>query len=560
MIIDKNIAKVLIEDGVLTREQLHKVLEEHHKTKENLTAIIERLGYSTEDEIIKVISKHYEIPYEEINEEYIDKDVITMIKPELARKFKTIPLNLIANQLTVAMSDPLNLIALDTLSFTSGKKIKPIVCRENTIERLIDHFFGPQKEAAQESQKESFYYSVFEEDQETIEVDVNAAPVIRIVNILLIQAVKSGASDIHVEGGKGEVLVRFRIDGVLHKIKSLPKKVQPALIARIKVMAGLDIAERVKPQDGRFFIRMNSGQEVDFRVSTYSTIFGESSVLRIMDQSKASVSAMDLGMSEQELSFVKKALDSHAGMILVCGPTGSGKTTTMYAVLNEINTMDRKIITIEDPVEYRIPLANQISVNTKRGLTYPTVLRSALRQDPDVLLVGEIRDSETAQISNQAALTGHLVISTLHVTSPEKAFGRMSDLGVEDFYIADTISLVIGQRIVRMLCDACKEPYTPTIDELVALGIRDTSEGVTFARPVGCGACDQTGFRGMTGVFEVLFVNSDLRDYIREKRSPEEIKDEARRHGMDTMWENALEKVKQGAISSEDIVRIIPRE
>ena len=560
MIIDKNIAKVLIEDDVLTREQLHKVLEEHYRTKENLTGIIERLGFSTEDEIVKVISKHYEIPYEEINEEYIDRDVITLIKPELARKFKTIPINLIANQLTVAMSDPLNLIALDTLSFTSGKKIKPIVCRENTIERLIDHFFGSQEDVARESQKESFYYSVFEEDPESIEVDANAAPVVRIVNIVLVQAVKSGASDIHIEGGKGEVLIRFRVDGVLQKIKSLPKKVQPALIARIKVMAGLDIAERVKPQDGRFFIRMNSGKEVDFRVSTYNTIFGESSVLRIMDQSRASVTAMDLGMSDQELLLVKKALDSNAGMILVCGPTGSGKTTTMYAVLNEINTMDRKIITIEDPVEYRIPLANQISINTKRGLTYPTVLRSALRQDPDVLLVGEIRDSETAQISNQAALTGHLVISTLHVTSPGKAFGRLSDLGVEDFYIADTITLVIGQRIVRKLCDSCKESYHPTTDDLLFLGIRDNSENMTFSKPVGCGVCDQTGFKGMTGVFEVFFVNSDLRDFIREKMSPGEIKEEARRHGMTTMWENAVEKVKQGEIFFEDIARIIPRD
>jgi type IV pilus assembly protein PilB len=560
VIIDTNIAKVLIDDNVLTGEQLQKVLNEHYKTKENLTRIIERLGFSTEEEIIKVISNHYEIPYEEINEDYVNREVIELIKPDLARKFKTIPLNLIANQLTVAMSDPLNLIALDTLSFTSGKKIKPIICPEDTIDKLIDTFFGPAKEVEQESRTESFYYSVYEEESEAVEVDANAAPVIRVVNILLIQAVKSRASDIHIEGGKSEVMVRFRVDGLLRKIKALPKKIQPALIARIKVMAGLDIAERIKPQDGRFFIRMNTGREVDFRVSTYSTVFGESSVLRIMDQSKSQVTAERLGMTELELSHTRDAFGESSGLILICGPTGSGKTTTMYAVLNEINTIDRKIITIEDPVEYRIPLANQISINVKRGLTYPTILRSALRQDPDVLLIGEIRDGETAQIAARAAATGHLVISTLHVTSPAKAFGRLNDLGVEDFYIADTISLIIGQRIIRRLCEKCREAYHPSIDELLKLGIREQNDGIVFARPVGCPACDNTGYHGMTGIYEVLRVNSDISDFIRERRSAQEIRSEAKRLGMTTMWENAIEKIQQGAIYFEDVLRSIPRD
>jgi type IV pilus assembly protein PilB len=560
VILDRNVAKVLIDDNVLTGEQLQKVLDEHYKTKENLTRIIERFEFSTEEELVKVISSHYEIPYEEINEDYVDREVIALIKPDLARRFRTIPLNLIANQLTVAMSDPLNLIALDTLSFTSGKKIKPIVCPEATIDKLIDHFFGSAKEVEQKSRTESFYYSVYEEEAEAVEADANAAPVIRVVNILLVQAVKSRASDIHIEGGKGEVLVRFRMDGLLRKIKSFPKKIQPALIARIKVMAGLDIAERVKPQDGRFFIRMNNGKEVDFRVSTYSTVFGESSVLRILDQEKSQVTSDKLGMTDAELKHTRDVFGSSSGLILICGPTGSGKTTTMYAILNDINTIDRKIITIEDPVEYRIPLANQISVNVKRGLTYPIILRSALRQDPDVLLVGEIRDGETAQIAAQAAATGHLVVSTLHVTAPAKAFGRLNDLGVEDFYIADAVSLVIGQRIARTLCDSCKETYKPSLDELLKLGIREQTDDITFARPVGCPSCDNTGFRGMTGVYEVLSVNNDIRDFVRERRSPQEIRDEAKRLGMTTMWENALDKLKQGKLFFKDVLRMIPRD
>jgi type IV pilus assembly protein PilB len=392
MIIDKNIENVLIKEGVLTKENLDRALSEHMRTRENLTGIIERLGFATQEDIIKAISKHYENPYEEITEEYVNPAVIKLIKPNLARKFKTIPVNQIANQLTVAMSDPLNLLALDTLSFTVGKKIKPIICKEETIKRLIDRFFPEDKSGVDLSETGAgagTYYYTSEEEPERIEVNAEAAPIIRLVNLTLSQALKARASDIHIEGGKKEVIVRFRIDGVLRQVSAFPKNVQGSIIARIKVMSGLDISERVIAQDGRFSIKTATGSEVDFRVSTYTIVTGESAVIRILDQTKSEIDIAQLGFTPKELAAIQEVLTRPSGMILVSGPTGSGKTTTLYAMLNRINSIERKIITIEDPVEYRLALINQFSINVRRGLTFPSVLRSALRQDPDVILVGE---------------------------------------------------------------------------------------------------------------------------------------------------------------------------
>ncbi len=562
MIIDKNIESVLIQEGVLTREELNRALAEHRRTRENLTTIIERLGFSTEEKMIRCISRHYEIPYEEITEEYVKPEVIELIKPDLARKFKTIPINLIANQLTVAMSDPLNLIALDTFSFASGKKIKPIICKESTINRLIDHFFGKEKEidiALDDSVDEgSFYYSS-EEKSEQIEIDANAAPIVRLVNIIISQAVKMRASDIHLEGNKKSVTVRFRIDGVLREMNTLPKNAQPSLIARIKIMSKIDIGERVKPQDGRFYITMSNGKEVDFRVSTYSTIYGESAVLRLLDQSKSEVKLSTLGLNQREEDSILMVSKEPSGMILVCGPTGSGKTTTLYAILNELNSVEKKIITIEDPVEYRLDMINQVPINPKRGLQFDTVLRAALRQDPDIILVGEIRDSETARIAVQASLTGHLLLTTLHTTSPAEVFGRLIEMGIERYYVSDVISLVIGQRLIRKICQRCKESYIPSMDELLGLGIKGDEREMIFFNSSGCEQCDYVGYKGVVGIYEVIVVNDDLKEMISNNEAPDVIKREARRHGMVTMWENAITKILEGKITSKDVMRIIPR-
>jgi type IV pilus assembly protein PilB len=563
MIIDKNVAQVLVHEGIVSVEQLERAFQENRKTGENLTGIIERLGFADEEKIIKAISKHYEIPYEEITAEYIDPKVIQLIKPDLARKFKTIPVNLIANQMTVAMSDPLNLSALDTLSFTLGKKIKPIICKVETINKLIDHFFTKKESEPPLSDSlvdgQTYYYTS-EEEPERIEIDADAAPIIRLVNLIISQALKSRASDIHIEGGKKEVIARFRVDGLLKKVNAFPKKVQASVIARIKVMSGLDIAERIKPQDGRFSIRTATGTEIDFRVSTYSTVTGESAVIRILDQSKSDVHITQLGFTSEELASIRRILGTPSGMILVSGPTGSGKTTTLYAMLNEINSVERKIISIEDPVEYRVPLVNQIAINTRRGMTFPIVLRSALRQDPDVILVGEIRDPETAAISVQAALTGHLLFSTVHTTSPAEVFGRLVDLGVERYYVSDVMRLVIGQRLIRKLCPDCKEPYTPKTDELLMLGFRGDERDVTFYQPRGCDRCDNGGYRGVTGVFEVIVINEEIKELLEQGVPADKIRHETQRHGTVTMWQNAKRKVGEGVISSRDMVRVVPKE
>jgi type IV pilus assembly protein PilB len=562
MIIDKNIGKILIKDGLLTLEQLNQALSEHRKTKENLTSIIERLGYSTEEEIIKSISRQYEVPYEEITEDYVKPDVVTLISPELARKFKTIPINLIANQLTVAMSDPLNIMALDTLSFTSGKKIKPIVCKEDTINRLIDYFLGTEdemKRALESYDADGSHYYITEEETEDIDQEPDAAPIIKLVNTIISRALKMRASDIHIEGGRNNVVIRFRVDGILREIDTLPKKVQPSVIARVKVLASIDIAERVKSQDGRFSLRLPNGKEIDFRVSTYSTVAGESAVIRILDQAKSQVNISHLGLSTHEITAILDMLKKSSGMVLVCGPTGSGKTTTLYAMLNEINTVEKKIITIEDPVEYRLDLVNQIAINPRRGLTFPSVLRSALRQDPDILLVGEVRDVETAEISIQGALTGHLILSTLHTNSAVEAFGRLVDMGIERYYVGDVITMVIAQRLVRRLCPSCKVPYEPSMDELISLTITEKGKDMTFYRAQGCERCDYSGYRGVTGVFEVIFVEDDIKELILQGESVGKIKEEAKRHGAISMWENSVQKIKDGIISLADVVKVVPR-
>ncbi len=565
MIIDRNVEKVLIKEGVLTQEQLDAALAEHRKTKENLTSILVRFGYAGEEGIIKAISKHYEIPYEEITPEYVEADVIRMIKPELARKFQTIPINLIANQMTVAMSDPLNLITLDTLSFTLGKKIKPIVCKVETINNLIDHFFGMDDQFKAELESdvkgaEASYYYVSEEEPEKTEIEANAAPIIRLVNQIIAQAVKTKASDIHIEGAKRDLLVRFRIDGVLREMNTLPKKIQPSVVARIKIMSSLDIAERIKPQDGRFSIRQTTGNEIDFRVSTYSTVNGESVVMRILDQSKAQIRLGDLGLDEEDSAAIKNLLKNPTGMIIVCGPTGSGKTTTLYALLNELNSVEKKIITIEDPVEYRMPLLNQIMINVRRGLTFPAILRAALRQDPDIILVGEIRDKETADISVHAALTGHLLLTTLHTNSPAEAFGRLTDMGIERYYLTDVLSLIIGQRLIRKLCQRCKEPYTPTREEIIRHALKYDQENPTFYKSQGCNSCDFTGYRGMTGIYELMVMNEDMRDIVSKGESVDKIKHESRRLGSASLWDSAIKKVSQGIISINDAVKFIPHD
>jgi type IV pilus assembly protein PilB len=563
MTIDKNIENALIKEGVLTKENLDRVLSEHARTGENLTAIIERLEFATQEDIIKAISKHYEIPYEEITEEYVNPQVITLIKPDLARKFKTIPVNQIAGQLTVAMSDPLNLLALDTLSFTVGKKIKPIICKEETINRLIDRFF-PEKKPP-EYVPETYagagtYYYTSEEEPEQIEANAEAAPIIRLVNLTISQAMKSRASDIHIEGRKKEVVVRFRIDGVLRQISAFPKTIQGSIIARIKVMSGLDIAERIKPQDGRFSVKTATGTEVDFRVSTYTSVTGESAVIRILDQAKSEVDIAQLGFTPKELSAIQNVLARPSGMIIVSGPTGSGKTTTLYAMLNRVISVERKIITIEDPVEYRLDLIDQISINTRRGLTFPSVLRSVLRQDPDVILVGEIRDEETAQIAVQAALTGHLLFSTLHTNSPAEVFGRLRNLGVERYYVSDIIRMVIGQRLIRKLCTNCRAPYDPKTDELLALGFTGEGNKMTFFNPQGCDRCDNTGYKGVTGVFEVMVVDEEIKELLEEDAPTDKINHETRRHGTVTMWQNARRMVSEGIVSFRDIVRVVPKD
>ena len=541
---------------------LQKIDELLSKNGESLEEILIKSRVLDEKEVLEILSEFYEFPYTlTISEREIDTELVKILPISFAKKFRLMPYQKKNGKVMIILSPPVDLYALDEIRSLFGCEIDPVLALNHTVIDTINRVYERGKEMTEGIEDDSTGISEYDlqEPKDLLEAE-DEAPIIRFVNSLLFQAVKEKASDIHLECFEKELSVRFRKDGILHEITSVPKKLQASIISRVKIMAELDIAEKRKPQDGRIRVKV-AGRDVDVRISTVPTTWGESVVMRILDRSSVILTLEDLGLSGKKLQVFETLILRPHGIILVTGPTGSGKTTSLYAGLERINSPDKKIITVEDPVEYQIQGINQIQVNPKVNLTFANGLRSILRQDPDVILVGEIRDRETADIAIHASLTGHLVFSTLHTNDSASAITRLIDMEIEPFLVASSLMAVIAQRLLRFLCSSCKEPYEPHEDELHRMGIRRSQlhDGVLY-RAKGCEKCFNMGYSGRTAIFEMLLIDDDIRNLTLSQVDSTKIKRKAIEHGMTTLRMDGAEKVARGLTSVDEVMRVTEEE
>ncbi len=556
--VKKSLGESLVEEGILTIEQFRQVQEEERRSGQRFRKALVKLGFMEEEDLVEFLSGRLGIPRIELTNYLIDPKVVELVPETLARKYELLPVLKIGNRLTCAMVDPWNIFAIDEIRITTGLLVEPAVATEGEIQRALEEHYGAKGTLEEIIQSIGEARLGVKEGKELglkeLEGIVKEPIVIKLVNLMILQALREGASDIHIEPERDTLKTRFRVDGVLHEVASPPKHLQSAIISRIKILANLDIAERRIPQDGRFNLKME-GKEIDIRVSCFPTIYGENVVLRLLDVSSALLVLPQLGFSKEILSRYEKLVLRPHGIILVTGPTGSGKTTTLYATLDKINSADKNIITIEDPVEYRLPGVRQTQVNPKVGLTFANGLRSILRQDPDVIMVGEIRDRETAEIAIQAALTGHLVLSTLHTNDAPGAVTRLLDMGVEPFLISSSVIGILAQRLVRTLCQGCQEEYVPSKEVLEDIGL-GAKESVKFYRGKGCSKCRQTGYKGRIGIFELMIPDEKTRRLTLAKASLGEIRKEVYASGMTALKKNGTRKIREGVTSVEEVLRV----
>ncbi|HEY5173126.1 MAG TPA: ATPase, T2SS/T4P/T4SS family [Acidimicrobiia bacterium] len=553
------LGSLLIDEGLLTEAQLDAAVAEQARTGKPLGRLLIEQGTISEAELVRTLARQVGLEFVDLNDRTIDGSVAALVTESLARRYQAIPIGWEDGKLLVAMADPSNVFAVDDIRALAGAEVRTVVATASQIIETIERFFRVDGEVDEVMQA-----ATDEADEETdlsgLSAIVEDAPIVKFVNLLVNQAVGDRASDIHVEPNETDLRIRFRIDGVLHEVMRSPRSIQAGVISRLKVMADINIAERRLPQDGRITMRI-SGRSIDLRVATLPTVYGEKVVMRILDKTQAVLKLEDLGFLPEALGRFESSYTKPYGTILVTGPTGSGKSTTLYSTLNQLNTADRNIITVEDPVEYRLPGINQIQINPKAGLTFPSALRSILRADPDIVLVGEIRDKETAVIGIEAALTGHLVLSTLHTNDAASTPMRLVEMGIEPFLVISALDCVVAQRLARRLCDKCKEPFQPTEAELTGAGWPaeelDAGEWPTLHRAVGCGSCGRTGYRGRFGIHEVMVMSEELQRLVIERRSSEDIQKVALMQGMLSMRSDGLRKVGMGMTSLEEIYRVV---
>jgi type II secretion system protein E len=559
------IGEMLIDDGVITSEQLEAGLKEQKKTGDFICQALIKLGFVTEEKVFSVLSRKLNIPYIELKDKDIDPSIIQKVPAKFASHYKVIPIDFKDNSLIIAMADPLDIRTLDDIRLLLGLEVKGVLASEGAIQEEIRRYYGVGAETLErmiaEKPAEEELISVAGK-VEDVEVMAEDASIIKFVNQILQEAIKDRATDLHLEPFADELRVRFRIDGILYDIH-IPETIKyfhPAIVSRIKIMAGLNIAERRLPQDGRIKIKVGE-QELDLRVSVIPTVFGESVQIRVLSQS-AFLELEKLGLSPEDQKIIEGMITRPHGVIFVTGPTGSGKSTTLYAALARINSNAVKIITIEDPVEYQLRGVNQIQVNPQIGFTFATALRHMLRHDPDVMMVGEVRDYETAEIAIRSALTGHLVFSTLHTNDAAGGVTRLLDMGVEPFLVSSSLECLIAQRLVRLICPKCKvsAKTSKEILEEIKKDIRIESPGAQIYEGKGCQNCRFTGYRGRTGIYEIITVSEKIRELILNRASSQQIKRQAMAEGMRALRQDGLRKVLSGQTTFAEVVRVTQQE
>jgi len=563
------LGELLTKASLITQDQLKEALKVQKETAGKLGETLIKLGFVSEEDITECLSQQFGVPSINLAHFEIDSNVIKLIPADVARKYNILPVNKTGATITIAMADPTNVFAMDDIKFMTGYNVEPVVASELGIKAAIDNYYGTTsalelKRVMEDLQSsETADLEVLEEDEDldvaTLAAESEEAPVVKLVNLILTDAIKRGASDIHIEPYEKEFRVRFRVDGILYEIMNPPLKLRDAMTSRMKILAKLDISEKRLPQDGRIKLKMklnDKNKELDFRVSVLPTLFGEKIVLRLLDKDNLRLDMTKLGFEPESLVKFEEAIFKPWGMVLVTGPTGSGKTNTLYSALSKVNSPEVNIMTAEDPVEFNLPGINQVQMKESIGLNFAATLRSFLRQDPNIILVGEIRDFETAEIAIKAALTGHLVLSTLHTNDAPSTINRLMNMGIEPFLVATSVQLIAAQRLVRRICSNCKEELDVTPQALANLGYKPDEIGkFTVFKGRGCEKCNNTGYKGRVGLVEVMQIDDELRDMILSGRSAIEIKKRAQETGMISLRRSGLIKIMDGVTTIEEVVR-----
>ena len=559
----KRLGDLLVSAGAITPEELELGLQRQKETKERLGTALISAGIITETQLIEVLRLQLGVEYIDLSKTNIPISMAQVVPKNIAKQFQVVPVHMAKDELYLAMCDPMNFYAIEEVKKAVHKRIVPMIATTEGVEHAIMVLYGNEGAARAIEAMKREVSSTQEEDTDqrfsgtVLNDDINDAPTIRLVNSVIDRAIHENASDIHIEPKEKELQVRMRIDGMLRKILTIPKNLQNSVIARVKVMSGMDIAERRIPQDGRYQVKSRN-KEYDLRISSLPTVYGEKIVARLLDKQAGYLTPETIGLTGKNLKKYQRAIHCHSGVILIAGPTGSGKSSTMNTMINELNTEEVNLVTLEDPVEYNIDGVNQVQINEKTGMNFANGLRAILRQDPDIIAVGEIRDGETAQICMRSAITGHVVLSTIHTNDAVGTIERLEDIGVEPYLIATALRSVVSQRLVRRICPKCKESYTPDQEEVRRLKL-DPQKEYTFYHGKGCADCFNTGYRGRIGVFEILEIDAGLQRLIAEHAERSTMEKELRKEGSSytTLRENAIELVEQGITTSEEVQRVI---
>jgi type IV pilus assembly protein PilB len=552
----KQLGDILLDSGLVSRDQLMEAYDEHQRLGRSLGRVLVDRGVLTESQLVAALAQQIGLRFVDLTDFAVDGSAVGRVPDAVCRRHTALPIGYEDGKLLVAMADPANVFAIDDIRSLTGLEVKPLVATRADVIAAINRYHRSDTDFDELTM--SLDATEESEDLSKVKEVTEDAPIVKFVNLLITQAIQDRASDIHIEPAEKDMRVRFRIDGVLHEVMRSPKNIQSGVISRLKIMAEINIAERRIPQDGRLSVNAN-GKKIDLRVATLPTVWGEKVVMRVLDNTTASLNLADLGFSDGNFERYSLSFTKPYGMILVTGPTGSGKSTTLYATLNIVSTPEKNVITVEDPVEYRLAGINQVQTNAKAGLTFAAALRSILRCDPDIVLLGEIRDHETAQIAIEAALTGHLVLSTLHTNDAPSAISRLMEMGIEPFLVASALDCVLAQRLARRLCTKCKEEYTPTAESLITARVPwDQSQPLpTLFRAVGCSACSKTGYKGRLALHEVMNVSESIERLAVERASGDQIGKVARAEGMTTLRDDGMAKVLMGVTSLEEILRVV---